>query len=140
MDDKCPASAAPVWNGTRYRHDRIRLAYLSADLRDHPVAYLLAGLFERHDRSRFETTAISFGSDDTGEMHARLKGAFEHFIDVRDKSDFEIANLLSGLEIDIAVDLMGFTTQLTRQDIRIPSRPDPGELSGLPRDDGGRLH
>jgi predicted O-linked N-acetylglucosamine transferase (SPINDLY family) len=47
---------APVWRGERYAHGRIRVAYLSADLRDHPVAQLTAGLFERHDRARFETT------------------------------------------------------------------------------------
>ena len=93
----------------RYDHDRIRLAYLSADFRDHPVARLLAGLIERHDRSRFETIAISFGPDDASEMRARIRGAFERFIDVDRLGDFEAAKLLRTLEIDIAVDLMGFT-------------------------------
>jgi protein O-GlcNAc transferase len=132
VDDKCPAHVAPGWSGARYRHDRIRLAYLSADLRDHPVSYLLAGLIERHDRSRFETTAISFGADAAGEMRERLKGAFEHFIDVRDKSDFEIAKLLQELEIDIAVDLMGFTTQSRARIFALRAAPVQVNYLGYP--------
>jgi protein O-GlcNAc transferase len=90
-------------------HDRIRLCYLSADFREHPVAYLTAGMFEQHDKSRFELTAISFGPDENSPMRQRLRGAFERFINVADKTDQEIAELVCGLEIDIAVDLMGFT-------------------------------
>ena len=99
----------PLWNGKRYRHDRIRLAYLSADFRNHPVAYLLAGVFELHDRKQFETTAISFGVDDGSSMRARVENAFERFIDVREQSDAAVAKLLRDNEIDIAVDLMGPT-------------------------------
>ena len=47
--DRYPASAQAVWKGERYRHDRICVAYLSADFYRHPVAYLTAGLFEAHD-------------------------------------------------------------------------------------------
>jgi predicted O-linked N-acetylglucosamine transferase (SPINDLY family) len=109
--NKFPTSLAPLWQGERYCHDRIRIAYLSADLREHPASYLLAGVFERHNRARFETIAVSFGPDDGSEMRARLQGAFERFVDVRTKSDREIAQLLRDLEIDIAVDLMGFTRE-----------------------------
>jgi predicted O-linked N-acetylglucosamine transferase (SPINDLY family) len=107
--DKCPASPVPVWKGERYRHDRIRVAYLSADLREHVMAYCLLGLFETHDQARFETTAISFGPDVRSETRSRLEGAFSRFIDVQQKSDREVADLLRELEIDIAVDLNGFT-------------------------------
>ena len=107
--DKYPAAAQPVWRGERYRHDRIRVAYLSADLRNHAVAYLIAGLFEAHDRTRFDIAAISFGPDSNDEMRARLRAACNRFIDVRNKSDQEVALLLRELEIDIAVDLQGFT-------------------------------
>ena len=60
--DQFPASAAPLWKGERYSHDRIRVAYLSSDLRDHPTAQLMAGQFEQHDKSRFETFAISLSA------------------------------------------------------------------------------
>lgn len=107
--DRCSAPAAPLWNRERYRHDRIRLAYLSADFHEHATAYLMAELFEMHDRARFETIAISFGPDSNDEMRARLIAAFDRFIDVRNRSDREVAALLRKLEIDIAVDLKGFT-------------------------------
>jgi protein O-GlcNAc transferase len=98
------------WQGKRYDHDRIRLAYLSADFGEHhPVSYLMAGVFEWHNRKRFETTAISFGPDDGSETRARLLAAFDRFVDVRDQSDEDIARLLRTLQIDIAVDLMGYT-------------------------------
>jgi predicted O-linked N-acetylglucosamine transferase (SPINDLY family) len=109
VGDKWPGRPDPLWRGERYGHDRIRIAYLSADFRSHAVSHLLAGLIERHDRARFETIALSFGPDDGSEMRSRLSSAFERFIDVSDKSDREIAAMLRGLEIDIAVDLMGYT-------------------------------
>ncbi len=104
-----PRGAVATIAPGRYDHGRIRLAYLSADFRDHPVSRSLLGLIERHDRSRFETIAISFGPDDDSEMRTRIKGAFERFIDVDALGDFEAAKLLRTLEVDIAVDLMGFT-------------------------------
>ncbi len=107
--DKYPPAAVPLWTGQRYRHDRIRIAYLSGDFHNHATAYLMAGLFEAHDKARFETTAISFGPDADDDMRTRLRAAFGRFIDVRNQSDRDVAMLLRELEIDIAVDLKGFT-------------------------------
>ncbi len=104
----CPHRVAG-WQGPRYRHDKIRLAYFSSDFRAHATGYVMAELFERHDRSRFETIAISSGFDDGSEMQSRLRGAFDRFIDVKEKSDREIASLVREMEVDIAVDLKGFT-------------------------------
>ena len=98
-----------IWRGEVYRHDRIRLAYLSNNFRESAMAHLLAGMFERHDRSRFEVTAMSFGAEVNSPMRRRLKDAFEHFVDVAGNTDQEIAELLRRNEIDIAVDLLGFT-------------------------------
>jgi predicted O-linked N-acetylglucosamine transferase (SPINDLY family) len=106
-----PGSTNPVWRGERYAHERIRVAYLSADLRDHPVAYLLAGVIERHDRRRFEAIGISFSPRDESEMRRRLEAKFDRFIDVDRQGDDEVARLLRELEVDIAVDLMGYTTR-----------------------------
>lgn len=99
----------PLASKTRYGHDRIRLAYLSADFHQHPTAQLMVELFERHDRSRFEITAIAFGPDDNSPMRARLKKAFDRFEDVRDMSDADVARLLCERETDIAIDLNGHT-------------------------------
>jgi protein O-GlcNAc transferase len=99
----------PLWRGEIFAHDRIRVAYLSADFREHATSHLAAGLFEQHDRSRFEVTALSFGEDDNSAIRRRVAAAFERFVDVRGSSDQDIAELMRRLEIDIAVDLMGFT-------------------------------
>ena len=101
--------ARPALSRARTKHDRIRLAYLSADFHQHPTAQLLAELFERHDRARFEVTGIAFGPDDGSVLRGRMKQAFDHFEDVRGKSDGEVAAWMKARETDIAVDLNGHT-------------------------------
>jgi predicted O-linked N-acetylglucosamine transferase (SPINDLY family) len=90
---------------------KIRIGYFSADFRNHAVAYLIAHLFELHDRSKFEIFGFSFGPAPEDEMRRRLTAGFDQLIDVQDKSDKETAVLARNLEINIAVDLMGFTQQ-----------------------------
>jgi len=121
--------ARVLWRDERYRHERIRVAYVSADFHAHATAVLTAGLFERHDKTRFETFAISFGPNDGGPMRRRLEGAFEHFVDVHGKSDAEIAQLLRNHEIDIAVDLKGYTDD-SRPGI-FAHRPAPLQINYL---------
>ena len=99
----------PLWRGERYAHNRIKIAYLSCDFRPHPVAHAIAGVFERHDKSRFETIGVSFGPGVESEERGRIAHAVEHFFDMRQASDAEAANLLRRMEVDIAVDMMGFT-------------------------------
>ena len=107
--DKFPPAGEPLWRGRTYGHDRIRVAYVSADLRYHATAFLTAELFERHDHRRFEWTAISFGPDDGSPMRKRLQRSFDHFLDVGGLADRDIARLMREREIDIAVDLQGYT-------------------------------
>ena len=91
------------------RHEKIRVGYFSADFRSHPVAMLMAPVFEAHDRSRFELSAFSFRPGAGDPMSARLARAFDRFVEVPRSSDQEVAQLARRLEIDIAVDLGGFT-------------------------------
>ena len=102
-------AAQPLWQGERYGHERIRLAYLSADFNDHAVATQMAGVFEHHDRTRFEPIAISFRAASGSQRETRLAAAFERFIPAVRQSDAEVAQDLRRMEIDIAVDLMGYT-------------------------------
>ncbi len=96
-------------------HGRIRLAYVSNDFYAHATARLTADLFERHDRDKFEVIAISFGRKLSGAapeesgIGQRLLKSFDQFHDVRIASDAEVAELMRKLEIDIAVDLKGYT-------------------------------
>jgi len=101
--------AAQAWRGARHQHQRIRLGYLSADLYDHATAHLMAELFERHDRTRFEVLAFSFGPDHDGPMHQRLRRAFDGFHEVRELSDAGLAGQLAAREVDVAIDLKGYT-------------------------------
>lgn len=104
------ASPEPMRPSAPYAHDKIRLAYLSADFRRHPVSYQITELIEIHDRARFEVIGVSFGPDDGTPARKRIAAAFDQFIDVRNVSDRDVAGILRQREIDIAVDLMGYTT------------------------------
>ncbi|HTI87999.1 MAG TPA: tetratricopeptide repeat protein [Alphaproteobacteria bacterium] len=119
----------PLWTGEHYDHDRIRLAYLSADFFQHATSYLMAELFETHDRARFEVTAISFGRTDPDPMRGRLTKAFDRFVDAHALSDAQVARQMRALEIDIAVHAEGYT-----QDCRpgvLAYRPAPVQASYL---------
>ncbi|MDD4915098.1 MAG: tetratricopeptide repeat protein [Methylococcales bacterium] len=135
--------AAEIWTQAKYPplpgfpaiaghagHDRIRIGYFSADFRQHPVAFLCAELFERHDRSRFEVTAFCYAAvNRKDEMRLRLENAFERFIDIRHLSDRDAVQLARSLEIDIAVDLGGHTTN-SRNNI-FAMRAAPVQISYL---------
>jgi predicted O-linked N-acetylglucosamine transferase (SPINDLY family) len=123
------AAMPPVWRGERYKHDRIRLAYLSGDFREHAMSYLASGMFECHDKSRFETTAISWGPDENSDIRKRIIKSFDRFVDVRALDDAKVAELVRDMEIDIAVDLMGFTRGL-RAGI-FARRPSPIQINYL---------
>ena len=94
----------------RTRTEKIRIGYFSMDFENHPVSFLTAGLFESHDKDKFEVYAFSFGADTKDEMRIRLEAAFDRFMDVQSRSDKEIAELARQMQIDIAIDLAGFTS------------------------------
>jgi len=91
------------------KHSKIRIGYFSPDFRRHAVSYLTAGLYEIHDRNRFEIYAFSLGPDTKDEMNLRIKDGVDYFYDVHTMSHKEIVLLSRSLKIDIAVDLAGFT-------------------------------
>jgi predicted O-linked N-acetylglucosamine transferase (SPINDLY family)/glycosyltransferase involved in cell wall biosynthesis len=107
--DKVPARSSAAAIPRRPRRDRIRIGYFSADFHNHATSYLIAELFERHDRSRFEILGFSFGPLKLDEMNQRVSSAMDRFVDVRSMPDREVAELSRKLEVDIAVDLKGFT-------------------------------
>jgi len=104
-----PKSLPPLWRGETYRHDSIRLAYISADFREHAVAFQLAPIIERHDRTRFQVIGISLGPADDSHIRQRLKKSFDRFHDFAALNGEDIAQRLKDMEIDIAIDLGGHT-------------------------------
>jgi protein O-GlcNAc transferase len=127
--DKCPNVTPKLWQNEIYHHEKIRLAYLSADFRQHPISYLCAGLFEHHDSSRFETFAVSYGPDDNSDILDRIKHSVDSFIEARPMNDVEVATLLRRHEIDILVDLTGFT-QFNRMGV-LAYKPAPIQVGYL---------
>jgi protein O-GlcNAc transferase len=87
----------------------IRVAYVSADFRQHPVSQLMAGIFEQHDRHSVETIGVSLRPPDGSPLGERVRKAFDRFVDVSENSDAEAAAMMRDVEIDIAVDLTGYT-------------------------------
>jgi predicted O-linked N-acetylglucosamine transferase (SPINDLY family) len=92
-----------------YRHDRIRLGYLSSDFCRHAMSYLIAELFERHDRTRFEIYGYDASRDDGSDIRARVIAAFDHYRPVRELTDEAVAQAIRRDEIDIIIDLNGLT-------------------------------
>lgn len=106
-----PVVPNPLWRGERYRHDKIRIAYLSADFGLRPLGATIVAPIEHHRKEHFEITAISFGAGSGGPLRARIASAVDRFIDVYPLKDNAVANIIRDLEIDIAVDLNGLTGQ-----------------------------
>ena len=124
-----PASASPLWNGERYRHRRRRVAFISADFREHPVGYLLIELIEKLPSLGYETIAISVGHDDQSKLYRRYREAFTHYLACQDKNGLEVANVLKAFEVDVAIDLAGYTSG-SRLDI-LAHRPCPVQATYL---------
>jgi predicted O-linked N-acetylglucosamine transferase (SPINDLY family) len=101
-----PPALARVSGSTR---DRVRIGYFSGDFYQHPVPVLMAEILELHDRARFEVFAYSYGPDDGSAMRARLERAPEHFLDVRWDPDDRLVERLRADELDVLVDLKGYT-------------------------------
>ena len=108
---------------------RIRLGYVSADLHEHATAFLMAEVFERHDRQRFEVIAYSAGPDDHSPIRQRLQQAIEHFVDVRELTLAQLAQRIHDDGVDILVDLKGYTRD-TRTGV-LAWHPAPVQVSYL---------
>jgi protein O-GlcNAc transferase len=93
----------------RTRHDKIRLAYISADVGHHPVTNQIVQLIESHDRSRFEVIGIATNPDDGSPQRRRLVAAFDQFHDAHQQAPQAVAQKLRAMEVDVLVDLNGHT-------------------------------
>jgi protein O-GlcNAc transferase len=99
----------PFVHSTAVPADRLRIAYLSSDFRQHPVGVAIAELLERHDKAAFEIVGMSYGSNDKSETRARIAAACDRFHDVATDGDRNVAKLLNDLQVHIAVGLNGLT-------------------------------
>jgi predicted O-linked N-acetylglucosamine transferase (SPINDLY family) len=108
---------------------KITLGYLSADFHAHATAFLVAELLEKHDRGRFQVFGYSFGPDDGSPMRRRLESAFDRFADLKDASFTQSAQRIAADEVDILVDLKGYTREARPQILAM--RPAPVQVNYL---------
>lgn len=119
------------------RHDRrdapmgrrLRIGYVSSDLRDHAIGTLLAEVFELHDRGRVEITAYYCGPPSTAPLQARIRAAVEHWVDITALSDDDAAARIAADGVDILVDVNGYTRD-ARTAI-FARRPAPVQINWL---------
>ena len=127
-----PAFALPQSQG------RIRVAYLSSDFRKHAISALMVGVIERHDRTRFETTALSTGPDDRSALRSRIEAAFNSFVDASTWSDERLIKYAREQKFDILVDVNGLSGE-ARPGV-LAGRAAPVQVSylGYPGTSGAR--
>ena len=113
----------------RVNKPRLRIAYLSADFYQHATAYLLAELFELHDRNLFEVFAYSYGPDDGGRFRKRIAHACDVFVDISSVSFRDVACRIYGDGIDILIDLKGYTKGARSEIVAL--RPAPIQVNYL---------
>ena len=120
---------APLHGTAANREGRLRVAYISADARNHPVGHLLQGMFQHHDRSRFEVFFYSTGVDDGSLQRKAIQGAVEHFIEARGMTSPELAQRIAADGIQVLIDLMGHTAD-SRMAV-LARRPAPVQMHYL---------
>jgi predicted O-linked N-acetylglucosamine transferase (SPINDLY family) len=121
------SSSAPA--AARVGRGRLRIGYLTRDLTNCPVGYLVVGAIEAHDRSRFEVIAYDYTPPSAGAFRSRIESAFERLVRIDALSTPEAAQLIRDDACDIVVDLTGWTTG-TRSAI-LASRPAPVQVQWL---------
>lgn len=132
-------AVAPAARSPRRRDGKIRIGYLSSAFRMHPTGDLTAGLFEAHNRARFEVIAYSVGPDDRSAVRARLERGFDRFAQVADKSDAEIAALIERDDIDVLVDLDGHQLGARLGVLQLRPAPINAHYIGFPGTGGSRV-
>jgi predicted O-linked N-acetylglucosamine transferase (SPINDLY family) len=108
---------------------RLRLGYLSADFREHPIAWLLCEVWERHDRGRLSTHAYSIGPHENSPPRARIEAAFDHFVDCSGDTIEQTAARIAADGIEVLIDLNGYTTYAKSEILAL--KPAPLQISWL---------
>jgi len=126
---KVPPAPHRLAPAAGYRHDRLRLGYLSSDFCSHAMSYLIAEVLERHDRTQFEVTGYCASPDDGSPIRARVLAALDRHVPVGGLDDHAAAAQIRRDEIDILIDLNGLTRGARLGVLRW--RPAPVQLGYL---------
>lgn len=93
------------------RSSRLRLGYFTADFFEHATAYLMAEHFEVIDRSKYELIVFNLSSRPEDRMGARIRSNVDEWLDVAGLSDDQVATMARSKNIDLAIDLKGYTAE-----------------------------
>ncbi len=121
------------YNFSKNTNNKIKLGYFSAEFRSHAMGYLMNRIYDLHDKSLFEVYGFYFGPpiNSKDKLQKKIINSFDKFIDVNHLSDHEITNLVRDLEIDIGIDLMGYTGGHTNRFTIFQNRVAPIQVSFL---------
>jgi protein O-GlcNAc transferase len=111
---------------------KLRIAYIGPDFRTHPLANLLTGVIEEHDRSRFEIFGYSLGPDDQSAARARFAAAFDHFVDVRAEPVDTTAERIREDRIAVLLDTSGFVIHARPEVLALRPAPVQVNCIGFP--------
>jgi len=107
--DITPLPALAPRQATHGVIQRIKVAYLSSDFRQHPLAYLITDVIAAHNHGQFATWLYSNARDDYSSERQALLAAANHWVDIASMSDAAVAEHMRSMQIDILVDLTGYT-------------------------------
>lgn len=98
-----------VFDDRKIEQKKITLGYLSSNFRNHALGHLIAGLFESHDRNRFNIYAYSAGEDDKSDYREQIEVGCDKFVDISNCHYLDAARTIYDDKVDILIDLMGYT-------------------------------
>ncbi len=135
------AKSAPfAQRNNQRKNGKIRLGYLSADFRQHPLASLVTEVLELHQRDHFEIYAYSSGKNDESNERKRFEKSVDFFRDIRNVSIQDAAQQVLADHIDILIDLTGFTQNSRAQITAMKPAPISINWLGYPGTMGQGLY
>jgi predicted O-linked N-acetylglucosamine transferase (SPINDLY family) len=117
------------WVAPKPAVERLRIGYVSADFRNHPTGHLIGGLFQLHDRQRFEICIYALGKDDGSAHYRQIRANADRFTDLTGMSNAEAATRINADGVHILIDLMGYTAGARPEIFAL--RPVPVQASYL---------
>jgi len=135
-----PRGAVTAWPNARVNSSRCRVGYLSSDLREHAVGYLMTEVFALHDRTEVEVFAYYCGPPARDPLHEHFKLTVEHWLDISQLDDDEAAERMQADGIQILIDLNGYTREARLQLVAMRRAPVIVNWLGFPGTMGSPYH
>jgi predicted O-linked N-acetylglucosamine transferase (SPINDLY family) len=126
--------------GLRRQSSKLRIGYVSSDLREHAVGFAMTDVFEQHDREHFEICAYYCGIDRLDPTRLRIKESADRWVEINGMSDEQAAAKIMADEVDILVDLNGYTKDARTRVFALRPAPVAVNWFGFPGTMGTPYH